>query len=113
MVKDLVPVATALESSIFQEPPIIITKPWSLVNTTPHIFFTVCETLSHQLLKGNFTNQEVYGKKEDACGPSSIYLLALRNTDISICFSANKYTKLLNYNASRDIYSKKNIFIVD
>jgi hypothetical protein len=109
MVKDLVPVATALESSIFQEPPIIITKPWSLINATLIFFFCV-KHYPHQLLKGNFTNQKYMENDYTYWSKSSIYLLALRNADISICLTTNKYTKLLGYIMLRETFTAKKIY---
>jgi putative transposase len=110
MVKDLVPVATALR--VFNIPRATYHNYKTLVinKCDSHIFAGV-KHYPHQLLKGNFTNQKYMENEDYTIGPSSIYLLALRNADISICLTnlaPNCWAIML-----RDIYRKKNIFIVD
>jgi putative transposase len=110
MVKDLVPVETALR--VFNISRATYHNYKTLViNKCDSSYFLWCvKHYPHQLLKKEILQIKKYMENDDYTywSKSSIYLLALRNADVSICLTSwYKYTKLLGYTASRHLQPKK------
>ena len=110
MVKDLVPVETALR--VFNISRATYHNYKTLViNKCDSSYFLWCvKHYPHQLLKKEILQIKKYMENDDYTywSKSSIYLLALRNAGVSICLTSwYKYTKLLGYTASRHLQPKK------
>jgi putative transposase len=110
MVKDLVPVETALRVFNISRATYHNYKTLVINKCDSSYFLRCVKHYPHQLLKKEILQIKKYMENDDHTywSKSSIYLLALRNADISICLTTwYKYTKLLGYTASRHLQLKK------
>ena len=110
MVKDIVPVERALEvfnisRATYHNYKILV------INKCDSSYFLWCvKQYPHQLLKKEIFQIKKYMENEDYrhWSKSSVYLLALRNKEISFGLSTwYKYSKLLGYSTTRHLHPKK------
>jgi putative transposase len=110
MIKDIVPVENALKifnisRATYHNYKILV------INKCDSSFFLQCvKQYPHQLLKTEILQIKKYMEIEDYqyWSKSSVYLLALRNKDLSFGLSTwYKYSKLLGYTLTRHLHPKK------
>lgn len=109
MVKDIVPVETALRVFNISRATYHNYKT-VVINKCDVSYFLWCvKQYLHQLLKKEIFQIKAYMEKEDYryWSISSLYLLALRNADISFCLTTfYKYAGLLGFTKSRHLHPK-------
>ncbi|HEX9150653.1 MAG TPA: DDE-type integrase/transposase/recombinase [Flavobacterium sp.] len=110
MVKDIVPVESALKvfnisRATYHNYKVLV------INKCESSYFLWCvKQYPHQLLKKEILRIKKYMENEDYLywSKSSVYLLALRNKEISFGLTTwYKYSKLLGYSTTRHLHTKK------